>query len=188
MVEYADTQKKDAKLIAASRRIAERLLSSAPVAELDSIQPVTDDRTFDALAKAVRDSIEGDEPESGLDRLHTYAVKYVRLIAANHGLGVTKDKPLHSTFGEYVGYLRKNGLLESEMTERILKSAISTLEAFNHVRNNQSLAHDNKTLNYEESLLIYNHVCSSIRFIQSVEHKLDSGNVEETDDPDDTPF
>ena len=58
------------------------------------------------------------------------------------------------------------------MTARILKSAISVLEAFNDVRNNQSLAHDNPILNYDESLLIFNHVASSVRFIRTLEDKL----------------
>jgi hypothetical protein len=65
--------------------------------------------------------------------------------------------------------LRDAGHLESLMTERILKSSISVLEAFSDVRNNKSLAHDNPILNYEESLLIFNHVASSIRFIKSIE-------------------
>jgi len=55
------------------------------------------------------------------------------------------------------------------MTARILKSSISTLEAFNDVRNNQSLAHDNPILGYEEAFLIFNHVASSIRFLRSVD-------------------
>jgi hypothetical protein len=55
------------------------------------------------------------------------------------------------------------------MTERILKSSISTMEAFNRVRNDTSLAHDNPTLNYDESLLIFNHVCSAVRFIRALE-------------------
>jgi hypothetical protein len=75
-------------------------------------------------------------------------------------------------FGEYVKNLRGSGLIESEMAERILKSSIGTLEAFNRVRNDRSLAHDNPTLNYEESLLIFNHVCSAVRFIRALERSL----------------
>lgn len=75
-------------------------------------------------------------------------------------------------FGEYVRALRDGGHLESAMTERILKSSISVLEAFNDVRNNRSLAHDNPILNYEESLLIFNHVAASVRFIKSLEAKI----------------
>lgn len=55
------------------------------------------------------------------------------------------------------------------MTARILKSSISTLEAFNDVRNNQSLAHDNPILGYEEALLIFNHVTALLRFLRSID-------------------
>jgi hypothetical protein len=63
------------------------------------------------------------------------------------------------------------------MTERILKSSISLLEAFNHVRNEQSLAHDNPLLNYEEALLIFNNIVNAIRFLRDLETKL--GNREQ---------
>jgi recombinational DNA repair ATPase RecF len=62
--------------------------------------------------------------------------------------------------------------LESQMAERILKSTMWVLESFNDVRNNKSLAHDNPILNYEESLLIFNHVAASIRFIKALELKI----------------
>jgi len=52
------------------------------------------------------------------------------------------------------------------------QSSISTLEAFNDVRNNRSLAHDNKILDYDEALLIFNHVASSIRFLRSMETRI----------------
>lgn len=55
------------------------------------------------------------------------------------------------------------------MTERILKTAISNLEAFNDVRNNQSFAHDNSILNYHESLLIFRSISSIVEFINSIE-------------------
>lgn len=173
MVEYASTLDSVGRsLVPVGRKIAKRLLSSAPVAELDAIQSLTDDRTFEALAKSVRESIENNEPETGLDRLHTFVVKYISTICRDHGLTVVRGKPLHSMFGEYVKHLRSKGRLESEMTERILKSCISVFEAFNHVRNNQSFAHDNPILNYDESLLIFNHICASIRFIQSGEQTM----------------
>ena len=99
-------------------------------------------------------------------------IKFVRTLCEARGIALTRDKPLHSLFGEYVRRLRETGQLESEMTARILKSTISVLEAFNDVRNNQSLAHDNPILNYDESLLIFNHVASSVRFIRALEDKL----------------
>lgn len=68
--------------------------------------------------------------------------------------------------------LREAGLVESEMSLRILKSSISVLEAFNDVRNTRSLAHDNPVLAYEEALLIFNHVAASIRFLRSMDRRM----------------
>ena len=142
------------------------------------------------MAKAIRHAIDRNEPEAGLDRLHTFVIKYVRTLCTKRGVTVTREKPLHSLFGEYVKRLRDGGLIESEMTMRILKSSISVLEAFNDVRNNQSLAHDNAILNYHEALLIFNHVANSIRFLGSLEGRLQTPfqPTPVTDDPDDVPF
>jgi len=73
--------------------------------------------------------------------------------------------------------LKELNLIESKMTERILKSSISTLDAFNldafnEVRNEHSLAHDNPVLNRSESLLIFNHVTSAIRFVWTLEQSM----------------
>jgi hypothetical protein len=116
--------------------------------------------------------------------------KYVRTLCTQHGITVTREKPLHSLFGEYVRRLRDNGHIESEMAERILKSSISTLQAFNDVRNNQSLVHDNPMLRYDEALLIFNHIASSIRFLRSTESRIRAKPqpVRLIDDPDDIPF
>ena len=152
--------------------IAQRLLSDQPMAELDALIAIADERDFEVVAEHVREAIEKNQPEGGLDRLHTFVNKFIRVTCEPHGITITRDKPLHSLFGEYVKALRDGGQLESAMTERILKSSISVLEAFNDVRNNKSLAHDNPILNYEESLLIFNHVAASIRFIKSLKAKI----------------
>lgn len=154
-----------------SRALA-RLSGGEGTPEIVSITPNSPEREFAVLARAVRESIERNEPEVGLDRLHTFTVKYFRTLCQQYGISTDKEKPLHSLAGEYVKALRERGHLESEMTERILKSSISTLEAFNNVRNDQSLAHDNRILNYDESLLVYTHVASSIRFLEALEHRI----------------
>ncbi|MDO8477814.1 MAG: abortive infection family protein [Candidatus Rokubacteria bacterium] len=134
------------RLFEACIRIAARLGQSVPVDAIDAITPEGSERGFEVLARAVRDSIEKNEPEAGLDRLHTFVTKLIRTLSERRGLSTDRDKPLHSIFGEYVKALRGAGLIESEMTERILKSSISTMEAFNRVRNDSSFAHDNPTL------------------------------------------
>lgn len=170
--------------------IVRRLQESAPVPDISSIVPNVADETFEALAKSVRESIDRNEPEAGLDRLHTFVVKYFRVLCAERGIDGHKEKPLHSLVGEYVKALKNESAIESEMTERILKSTISVMEAFNRVRNDQSFAHDNQVLNYNESLLIFGHVTSSIRFIETLELKRKSRPFQEEEqiDDDEIPF
>ena len=178
-------------LLADCRRIASHLLQSGPVDDAAAFSPLTDDRDFELVARAVRDSIDRNEPELGLDRLHTFVVRFMRGLCAQRGIATERDKPLHSLVGEYVKQLRSAGQLESEMTERILKSSISVLESFNRVRNDQSLAHDNPVLNHNESLLIFNHIASSVRFLVVLEQELSqtsSRTVPAVAANDDIPF
>ncbi len=149
--------------------IVEKLKSEKPVENIDAIQPNSDDITFTILAESIRETIEKNEPEKALDRLHTFTIKYIRQLCNNHKVVYNKETPLHTLFGGYFKSIDKKGLIESEMTKRILKSSISILEAFNVVRNNQSFAHDNKILNYHESKLISSNVASLIHFLESFE-------------------
>lgn len=153
-------------------RISGRLKQGISIEDIDVIQANADDKNFDRLAKAVREYIDRNEPELGLDRLHTFAVKYFRGLCTRHELPCEKDEPLHSAFGKYVRHLTSKSIIQSAMAERILKSSISVLEAYNDVRNNQSLAHDNPVLNYDESLLIFNNVLSTIRFVGKIEQSI----------------
>jgi hypothetical protein len=177
-------------LIDHCQNIAQRLLSDQTVAEMDSLTAIADERDFEVVSAHVREAIEKNQPEGALDRLHTYFNKFIRVICQQYGIEINRDKPMHSVFGEYVKALRDGHHLDSLMTERILKSSISVLEAFNDVRNNKSLAHDNPMLNYEESLLIFNHVAATIRFIKSVEAKIKSKQQEKTVswEDDEVPF
>jgi hypothetical protein len=169
-------------------KVAKRLSVDTPVTELGSLTATVNERDFDTVAQHVREAIEKNQPEAALDRLHTFVIKYVRTLCEARGIEVNRDKALHSIFGEYVKRLREAGHLESVMTERIIKSSISVLEAFNDVRNNKSLAHDNPILNYEESLLIFNHVASSIRFIKSLESRIKHAPQPVATMDDDLPF
>ena len=162
--------------------VVQRLKESAPVPDIAAVVPNADDKSFEALARSVKAAIDNNQPEHGLDRLHTFVIKYFRVLCENRGIDVGRKKPLHSLVGEYIKALRTEGLIESEMTERILKSSISVMEAFNKVRNDQSFAHDNEVLNYHESLLIYGHVTSSIRFIEAIEKRPKEVPADEFDD------
>ena len=175
MIDYAETldrESADADLVVRCRKIASRLLAGSAVPDIDAISPNAAGRAFESVAKSVRESIDNNEPEVGVDRLHTFVVKFVRELCQRHGITCDRDKALHACFGEYAKKLRAAGHLSSDMTDRIFKSTVSILEAFNHVRNNQSLAHDNELLGYDESLLIFNNVCAIIRFLVAVEDRV----------------
>ena len=58
------------------------------------------------------------------------------------------------------------------MAEKILKFSINIIDAFNDVRNNKSFAHDNPILNYHESILIFNNISNTIKFIETIENKI----------------
>jgi Abortive infection C-terminus len=162
--------------------IAEQLLQSAPIADVEVISVLSQKQEFDRLAESILDLIRKNDLQSGLDRLHTFAVKFTRSVCEEHGITIDRDKPLHSIFGEYVKKLKSLNLIESRMTETILKSSISVLEAFNDVRNNRSLAHDNEILNQNESMLIFNNVTSAIRFLWALEQSIQKPK------DDDVPF
>lgn len=155
-------------------KIAERLSKELPIENIDVLLSKSEKQDFSPLINSIKKSIENNQPEEAIDRLHTFAVKYVRDLCDRHGIEHDKSKPLHGMFGEYIKHLRKNGHIESQMTERILKSSIAIFEAFNDVRNNQSFAHDNKILNYDESVLIANNLFVTIKFIEAVETKIEN--------------
>jgi hypothetical protein len=161
------------------RSIATRLLQSAPIHDAEVISILSKREEFERLANEVLDSINKNDPESGLDRLHTFAMAFTRSLCERHGIAIDRDKPLHSVFGEYVKKLKTLSLIESQMTERILKSSIAVLDAFNDVRNNKSLAHDNEVLHRSESLLILNHVTTVIRFVWTLEQSIPESKPEE---------
>ena len=173
LINYSSQRDDDTALKDEVLKIASRLTENSPVENIDAIKPITDEKNFATLANTIRESIYKNQPELALDRLHTFVTKYIRELCNRHGVVCDRSKPLHSIFGEYIKKLKEKGAIQSVMAERILKMSISILESFNDVRNNQSFAHDNSLLNYNESVLIFNNVSSTIRFIESIEKTLD---------------
>jgi hypothetical protein len=158
----------DPDLFAHGRSVCARLLGAAAVDDLGALRPNAEETDFELLARTVHDAINAGEPQAGLDRLHTFVAKYVQVLAEREGIQVTKDKALHAAFGELVKALRARGAIETEMAERILRSSISTLESFNTVRNDRSFAHPNPLLSFDEALLIFRNVASTVRFLNTI--------------------
>jgi hypothetical protein len=190
LISYPSQRDDDTALKNEVLKIASRLIENSPIENIDAIRPITDEKDFTTLANTIRESIYKNQPELALDRLHTFVTKYIRVLCHRHGVVCDRSKPLHSIFGEYIKKLKEKGAIQSVMTERILKMSISILESFNDVRNNQSFAHDNTILNFNESVLIFNNVSSTIRFIESIEKALDIEKKKEEIDTEwnDIPF
>lgn len=183
VMRYKQITEKQESLFDECYKIANKLYEDNIVEDIEVIRINQDDKDFSLLAKSIRESIEKNEPEVALDRLHTYVMKFIRKLCQNHEIEITKEESLNAIFGKYVKFIVANEKIESLMTEKILKYSINVIEAFNDVRNNKSLAHDNPILNYSESVLIFTNVTNSIKFIESVEKQLKNDNViiEKTD-------
>lgn len=178
LLEYWKTDKQTQGIVISSTeqslydeclKIADKLKHESIAGNIDVLQTNSYDRNFQLLSKSIRESIEKNDHELAVDRLHTFVVRYIRELCKKYSVSFDNDTPLHSLFGGYIKHLQKYNIIESEMTERILKSSISVLEAFNDVRNNKSLAHDNQILNHKESTLILNDIINIIQFIEAVE-------------------
>lgn len=153
----------------AYQAVLSRIAGEQPVADLAAISGEADERDFESVAKAAREAIETNQPEAGLDRLHTFVVKFFRKLCDDRGLQLDRSVPLNGLVGAYVKLLKDQGKIGSDMAERILKSSIAQFDAFNHVRNNHSMAHDNAILGYDEALLIFAYVASTVRYIKALE-------------------
>ena len=147
--------------------ISKRLLQTISLEiDLDS------EKDLNILAETIKESVNKNLPETGLDRLHTYAIKYLRNICKKRGISAgSPPKSLDSLLGEYRNLLLKTKEIESETTGEILKSAGSVFKRFNNTRNKESLAHDNVILNKDESLLILKYVTATLAFIKIIEKR-----------------
>lgn len=169
-------------------KISNKLIQDIIVEEIEVFRDSQSDKDFSLLAKAIRESIEKNEPEVALDRLHTYVMKFIRKLCDSHSVVYNKEESLNAIFGKYVKFIVDSGKIESLMTEKILKYSINVLDAFNDIRNNKSLAHDNKILNYSESLLIFNNVANSIKFIETIENIIAEDKKDDKLKWEDLPF
>lgn len=183
-IDYRD----DENLYKECVRIAERLKQESIVEHIDAIQPNVEDRDFKLLAKSIRESIDKNEPEAALDRLHTFTLRYLRELCDKHQISYAKTDSLNAVFGKYVKFLIDNKHIVSEMAEKILKYSINVIEAFNDIRNNKSFAHDNPVLNYPESILIFNNVSNTIKFIETIEERIKKTKEPEKTDWTELPF
>ena len=76
---------------------------------------------------------------------------------------------MHSLAGALSKYYKENNVFQSEFAEQVLKMSISTFEKYNVIRNQQSYAHDNKTLNKDEATYVVTVIVATLTLIQKIE-------------------
>jgi len=151
------------------RKLAERLSEGKVIEHIDAIQASNSDKDFHQLAKLIQESIEQNEPEAALDRLHVFLIKFLKELCNSHGVNYLKEETVNALYGKYFKAINTKGHIESEMAKRILQFSFQVIEAFNDIRNNKSFAHDNPVLNYDESVLIFRNITATVKFIQAIE-------------------
>jgi hypothetical protein len=151
------------------KRTADRLLHESPIDNLDAMEVFQNEKAIHILVSSIQDSIRKNQPEAALDRLHTFLTHLLRDVCSRRSIRWSETMPLHSLMGLYRKFLARNNLLESEMTDRILGTAISLLDAYNHVRNQHSFAHPNQPLSEAESSFVVSAVLNVVKFIYTLE-------------------
>lgn len=146
-----------------------RIEAGADAPRTDVIERFVKDETLDELVASIGRDIAVNRPQAALDRLHTYCMKKFGHLLDTRSVAWTREEPLHSRVGKYTKALEQDQPLQ-DVSRQIIKSAIGVFDKFNHVRNNQSLAHDNTLLSLAEARFIYDSVTALLRFVKAVEH------------------
>lgn len=156
-------------LIQICRSICLKLNSQNSVADFTQLSPIIESESGAMLIDSIRRESTSPNPQGALDRVHTLTVKYLRQKLQMHNIDSGRTQPLHSLHGLYVRQLISCGKIESEMTEKILRSMNPILEKYNDVRNNQSFAHDNSILNHSECVFILNSIHNAISYFEMID-------------------
>jgi hypothetical protein len=158
----------DGKLKARFFALIDRIESGSEVPRTDAIERFAQDQTLDELVASIERDISANRPAAALDRLHTYCMKKFGHLLDARGIQWERDEPLHSRVGKYVKALGQDRDLR-DVTAQIIKNAIGVFDKFNHVRNNQSLAHENELLEPAEARFIYDSITAILRFVKNIE-------------------
>lgn len=145
-----------------------RIESGVGTASTDGIDRFIKDETLEELVASIERDIAANKPVAALDRLHTYCMKKFGHLLDERGVEWKREEPLHGRVGKYVKALDEDRDLR-DVTKQIVKNAIGVFDKFNHVRNNQSLAHDNVLLDQAEARFVYDSITAILRFVKTIE-------------------
>lgn len=160
----------DEEMVEKLRAAAQRLLDETYSVQL----PCGGEGDFTILSEDIDRALRNEQPELVLDRLHTYAVKYLRKVCETHDIEIRDEKgnfiSLQSLAGKLKKYYEGIEILQSGFALQAIKASISLFESFNTVRNDQSYAHDNRVLQGNEAEYVVRIVSATLNLIEQTEH------------------
>lgn len=174
----------DITLFNSCLEINDALMGSNGVQNIEALTEAVKDDTLDMIVNEIKRNIADNNPHLSLDRLHTFMMNFGRNLCNKHGVNCDASETINAIYGKYNKWLNETNALQSRMPKKIIGNAVSLLEDFNHIRNNQSAAHDNPILNKHESLLVVESICSIVNFINKIEDIL-SCTISQGAKPDD---
>ena len=150
------------------KKIIDKLECDPLSVKSEGIDAFIQERTLEELVADIERTLSANKPEVAIDHLHTYFSKKLTHLLKVRNIECDENEPLHSRFGKYRKALVQEHNLH-EFSDRAMKSSISLLESFNDLRNNHSLAHDNKVLDPIEARYIFSSINAILVLLRALE-------------------
>ncbi len=148
------------------------------IKRLRSMQTVSlpQQETFELklILSDIESNINAGKPELVIDRLHTFATKYIRQICQSHNIPIADEKGDHYSLDSLVAKLKtwyeQENYFESEFSVVAIRNSINTFAKYNDLRNNRSAAHPNQLLQTAEAEYAVKIVADTLMFIDKIEN------------------
>lgn len=154
----------------ALRELQERLCSKS--IELPSV----DTKDLKMLLQDIERNFSSNTPELVIDRLHTFAVQFIRDICISHNISIVDAKgnyfSLESLVGSLKNFYRDNNYFSSEFCVIAIQTSINVFAKFNELRNNHSFSHPNPILEKLEAEYAVKTISNTLVFLEKVEKRL----------------
>ncbi len=137
---------------------------SLPPRETTDLKLILDD---------IETNVQAGKPEMVIDRLHTFATKYIREICQTHNIAIADEKGDHYSLDALVarlkGWYEQENYFESAFCVVAIRNTINIFAKYNDLRNNKSAAHPNQLLQKAEAEYAVKVVADTLMFIDSIE-------------------
>lgn len=159
------------RIIQELRDVVKRLKGSA----IPVFLPVKKEDTLKILLADIYESLSKNKPTLVLDRLHTFAMKFLRDICIEHGIEVEdqqgKKYALHGLAGKLKKQYEQDEIVSSSFALIAIQNSISLFDRYNDIRNDKSYAHDNNILDEIEADFVVRAMANVLTFLDNVEKR-----------------